>query len=211
MSTTRQTLIPLRMPTLLSAPAYTEETAWGRNMRAGVHAQRQDRWQDAEQHFSAAISEVKNSSSKALNLATSLHALAELYRRQGAYSKAEPLYEYELSIREQTLGDGHPDIAATLFAMAALCHAQGRYGVVEMLYQRALQALKKTLGPDHPYVGTVLRRYAALLRKTDRVDEAISMESRLQQIQAKRRTQVRYQSFLLPSRRAHLNVLAAHS
>ena len=197
MSTARQTLIPLRMPLLLSAPAYTQETTWGRLMRAGVNAQRQDRWQDAEQHFSAAIDDATDSPDKVLHLATSLHVLAELYRRQGAYSKAEPLYEYELIIRERVLGNGHPDVAATLFAMATLCHAQGRYHVVETLYQRALQTLEKTLGPDHPYVGTVLRRYAALLRKTGRVDEAVAMESRLRQIQAKRRTRIHQQNAMM--------------
>ena len=45
------------------------------------------------------------------NVATSLNNLAELYRNQGKYAEAEPLYKRSLAIREKALGPDHPDVA----------------------------------------------------------------------------------------------------
>ncbi|MBE3035878.1 MAG: tetratricopeptide repeat protein [Candidatus Atribacteria bacterium] len=43
------------------------------------------------------------------DVATSLNKLAELYRAQGRYSEAEPLYKRALAIAEKTLGAHHPN------------------------------------------------------------------------------------------------------
>jgi len=40
--------------------------------------------------------------------AQSLNNLAELYRDQGKYAEAEPLYQQALAIYEQLLGPNHP-------------------------------------------------------------------------------------------------------
>ncbi len=42
------------------------------------------------------------------NVATSLNNLAELYKAQGQYDKAQPLYERSLGILEKVLGKDHP-------------------------------------------------------------------------------------------------------
>jgi tetratricopeptide (TPR) repeat protein len=42
------------------------------------------------------------------NVATSLNNLATLYRDQGRYAEAEPLYQRSLVISEKTLGKDHP-------------------------------------------------------------------------------------------------------
>ncbi len=42
------------------------------------------------------------------DVATSLNNLAQLYRSQGRYSEAEPLYVQALDICERSLGVGHP-------------------------------------------------------------------------------------------------------
>jgi tetratricopeptide (TPR) repeat protein len=51
---------------------------------------------------------------------TSLNNLAELYRVQGNYGAAEPLYQRALRIRETALGPDHPDVATSLNNLAAL-------------------------------------------------------------------------------------------
>jgi tetratricopeptide (TPR) repeat protein len=48
------------------------------------------------------------------DVATSLDNLAELYRTQGLYAKAEPLYQQSLAIRKKALGPEHPDVAESL-------------------------------------------------------------------------------------------------
>ena len=47
-------------------------------------------------------------------MATALNNLAGLYRDQGHYAKAEPLYKRALAIRENTLRPEHPDLATSL-------------------------------------------------------------------------------------------------
>src|ERR1017187_4657932 len=49
------------------------------------------------------------------NVATSLYNLAELYRIQGQYAQAEPLYRRSLAIREDALDPEHPDVATSLY------------------------------------------------------------------------------------------------
>src|SRR5438876_22031 len=46
--------------------------------------------------------------------AQGLNNLADLYREQGKYEQAEPLYERALAIREEVLGPEHPETAQGL-------------------------------------------------------------------------------------------------
>jgi tetratricopeptide (TPR) repeat protein len=94
------------------------------------------------------------------DVATSLNSLAELYRDQGQYGKADPLYGRALAIREKALGPEHPDVAVSLNNMASLYYVQGQYAKAGLLYQRALAIYEKTLGSDHPNVATCQENYA---------------------------------------------------
>lgn len=47
-------------------------------------------------------------------VATSLNALAQLYRAVGQHFKAEPLYQRALRIWEEALGKNHPHVANAL-------------------------------------------------------------------------------------------------
>jgi tetratricopeptide (TPR) repeat protein len=57
--------------------------------------------------------------------ATSLNNLAELYRRQGKSSQAEPLYVRALAILENTLGPEHPHTQQVQENYVYLLHLQG--------------------------------------------------------------------------------------
>ena len=45
------------------------------------------------------------------DVAQSLNGLAALYKAEGRYADAEPLYKRCLAIREKALGPDHPDVA----------------------------------------------------------------------------------------------------
>ena len=77
-------------------------------------------------------------------MAISLNNLAELYRTQGKYAEAEPLYHRSLAILEKALGPEHPDVATSLNSLAALYDTQGKYAEAEPLYQRALAIRAKS-------------------------------------------------------------------
>ena len=56
----------------------------------------------------------------------SLNNLAELYRAQGRYADAEPLFKRSLAILKKALGPKHPDVATILENYAALLWEAGR-------------------------------------------------------------------------------------
>jgi tetratricopeptide (TPR) repeat protein len=110
---------------------------------------------------------------------------AEVYRAQGKYAAAEPLYQRALLKMEKALGPNHPLVAAVLNNLATLYQAQGRYAEAEPLYQRALSIYEKALRPDHPQVATTLENMAYLYKKTGRWDEAYKLEERAQAIRSR--------------------------
>jgi tetratricopeptide (TPR) repeat protein len=70
------------------------------------------------------------------DVATSLNNLAELYKAQGQYAKAEPLCQRALAISEKALGPAHPNTAASLNNLAFLKFDSG-----QMLEAKALAQL----------------------------------------------------------------------
>jgi CHAT domain-containing protein len=102
-----------------------------------------------------------------------LNNLAELYRNQGRYADAEPLYQRSLAIAEKAFGPDHPDVALSLNSLAALYASQGHYSDAEPRLQRSLAIWEKALGRDHPYVGLSLNNLAELYRGQGRYADAL--------------------------------------
>ncbi|HEY1351079.1 MAG TPA: tetratricopeptide repeat protein [Ktedonobacteraceae bacterium] len=80
------------------------------------------------------------------------HALADLYRDQGDYARAEPLYQRTLVIREQALAPAHPETASTLSECAVLRDAQGRRQEAASLCRRALVIRERAFERRNPLV-----------------------------------------------------------
>ncbi len=71
------------------------------------------------------------------DVAQSLNNLAELYRAQGNYAEAEPLYQRSLTIKEMALGPEHPAVATSLENYAALLRQTARADEAERMEARA--------------------------------------------------------------------------
>ncbi|MEH2361283.1 tetratricopeptide repeat protein, partial [Nostoc sp.] len=106
------------------------------------------------------------------DLASSLNNLAALYRSQGRYSEAEPLYIQALALSRKLLGEEHPSVASSLNNLAYLYDSQGRYSEAEPLYIQALALSRKLLGEEHPSVATSLNNLAGLYDSQGRYSEA---------------------------------------
>jgi len=83
---------------------------------------------------------------------------AEVLERTGIYlceralyTLAEPLYQRALRIREQQVGETHPQVAIALNGLAQLYYEQGKYAEAESLRQRALRILEQQAGEMHPH------------------------------------------------------------
>ena len=78
------------------------------------------------------------------SVATILNRLAMIYRSQGLYTQAEPLYKRALAIREKALGPDHLGVATILNHLAGIYDIQGRNMLAEPLYMRARTINEKT-------------------------------------------------------------------
>jgi len=128
-------------------------------------AEGQDLWSIAEQHHTARLNAAKSRfGTNHPMTAISLNNLAGLYRAQGKYRSAEPLYQESLAIREQFLGSDHPHTATSLNNLAGLYYLQKRYRLAEPLYQRSLAIKEQVYGLDNHKVATSLNNLAELYR-----------------------------------------------
>src|SRR5262245_2871555 len=76
--------------------------------------------------------------------------LANRYREQCQYTRAEPLYRRALALSERLFGPHDFDVASILTNLGILCKEQGRYAEAEPLYRRALAIVERVRGPHHP-------------------------------------------------------------
>ena len=83
-------------------------SAWDRYMEAAGKAYQQADYDEAEKLLLAALQEAEKFGEEDRRLAASLNNLALLYRAQGRYAEAEPLYQRSLAMREQALGRSTP-------------------------------------------------------------------------------------------------------
>jgi tetratricopeptide (TPR) repeat protein len=115
--------------------------------------------------------------------ADSLNNLAELYRMQGRYSEAEPLYQEVLKTRIRLWGEEHLDVAQSLNNLGAFYFNQGNFCIAEQNFVKALNLWKCLLGNEHLQVATGLNNIAAIYQAQGRYLEAENIYIEVLQIQ----------------------------
>ncbi|MUH01065.1 tetratricopeptide repeat protein [Scytonema sp. UIC 10036] len=115
----------------------------------------------------------------------SINNLAELYRMQGRYSEAEPLYQQALKTRKRLFGEEHIDVAQSLNNLAALYVSQGYYSQAEQYFFLSLNLWKRLLGDEHSQVLTVLNNIAEVYREQGRYQDAENLYLQIIKIQKK--------------------------
>ena len=73
------------------------------------------------------------------SVAVTLNALANVYRDEGRYAEAEPMYRRALSIRESALESQDPSIRETLSDLAKMLRRANRTTEAERLEARIQQ------------------------------------------------------------------------
>ncbi len=92
----------------------------------------------------------------------SLGDLASLYRVQGRYEEAEPLFHQALDLAERAFGPDDLEVSSVLNNLAVLYKYTGRFAEAGRLYQRALSITEKALGSEHPEVATIYHNLGGL-------------------------------------------------
>ena len=118
---------------LIYAP--NQGAKWESYITAAQQAYRQADYAEAEKQSEAALKEAEAFDD--VRLATSLNNLALLYKAQGRYAEAEPLYQRALAIREKALGPEPPDVATSLENYADLLRKTGRVSEATKMETRA--------------------------------------------------------------------------
>ncbi len=124
-------LVGLLWLLLWSTSAWAGEEDWRKYNTAGIKAYQRGDYVDAEKLWSAALEEAEEFGVEDPRFATSLNNLAVLYKAQGRYAEAEPLYQRALAIYEKALGPDHPTTATQLNNLVVLYDTQGKYAEVE--------------------------------------------------------------------------------
>ncbi len=99
---------------LLPPTTHAQDTKWEKSNAAGVEAYQQGRYGEAEKRWLAALEEAENFGPDDERLATSLNNLASLYKTQGKYAEAEPLYQRSLAIWEKFSGPENSFVSSAL-------------------------------------------------------------------------------------------------
>ena len=131
------------------------------------------RFDDAERDFQAVYQvQIRYYHDDHPELATTLHALAELYSRWKKYPEAEHFLEKTLGMRERLYAPGHALIGETLSNWGKTCLLQEKYDEAEAFLRRALDIQEKTLGADHPVTAVTLAHLAGVFNRRDQYDQA---------------------------------------
>jgi tetratricopeptide (TPR) repeat protein len=100
-------------------------------------------------------------------------SLAEVYKRQGRYAEALPLYRQALEVREQANGPEHPRTARAIYYLAEALAEQGQYAESFVLFRRALSIYQKSFGEHSPRLFDTLSQLARWSAKAGGREEAL--------------------------------------
>ncbi|MEG4235710.1 tetratricopeptide repeat-containing protein [Microcoleus sp. Pol11C3] len=142
-----------------------------RRIESGECENFQDEYELAIDYFQKAIA-LQQELDVELELSSSLSYLAALYKSQGRYSEAEPLYLQAVEIDRRSLPEDHPSLATHLNNLAELDRSQGRYSEAEPLFLQAVEIHRRSLPEDHPSLATHLNNLAQLYQSQGRYSEA---------------------------------------
>ena len=166
-----------------AAPAFAADwQTWERYMDAGKGALEQGLEVSAENWFLDAVREAQRLDAKSDQLALSLKALADLYRKQGRQRDAEWLEQRMATLpRPSGTAPSGPDVVAALESYARSLR-EARRDLDAAVVDRRIQRLRD-VGPGSPrgellFFSPVaeLRSYARLLRQQSRTSEAQAIE-----------------------------------
>ena len=94
-----------------------------------------------------------------------------MFKAQGKYQEALPLYNEALETRRAVLGSRHPDALTSINNLASLLQATGDLDRAEELLSEAHTTAKSVLGPEHPHTrifGVNLKGLRAVKKKAEK-------------------------------------------
>ena len=104
--------------------------------------------------------------------ATLMETMGRVYFNLGEYEPSIAMLEESLSLRQQSLGDDHTDVAASKNALAASLIRTADYERARSLLDEALEVNRRKHGKSSAAVASTMFNLAELLQETGKLDEA---------------------------------------
>lgn len=101
-----------------------------------------------------------------------LTVMGRIYRRLGAFDKAQPLLEQALASGAEAFGAEHVTLAQTLHDLGVLQADRGDYTGAQARLERALEMRRKFLGAEHPEVAVTLSELGRVYQDQGRNEAA---------------------------------------
>jgi tetratricopeptide (TPR) repeat protein len=120
-----------------------------------------------------------------MDLALTLHQIAQLHRCQGQFTKALDAYEVALRGMKYALGKHHPNVAAVLGNIGNLQKEMGEMDAAYKTYQEVLGIESYRLGLSHPDVAITLHNIATIDAARGNYDQALSLYRKVLGLQKK--------------------------
>ncbi len=123
--------------------------------------------------YQTSLDKLKQSEPDVQRIARLADIIGWFLRDMGFYSGALPFTEQSLKLRENLLGENHPDIADCVHNFAELYRAQKNYDRAEPLYQRALRIRENSFGRESAEVARILHDMAEFFHDQKKYPKAL--------------------------------------
>ncbi len=176
MQTSRAVLALTLLPFLLVigySPANSSSLeTWKSNQEAAAAASKLAHYAEAERLLIANEKLAESFPPKDARLPRTIFDLAQIYRAEGKYSEALPLYERALEIYGKLYGGESTELADTLDGEAELYTSLDDYAHAEPLLVKSLELRQKFLPPDSPDIAQSKNDLGEVYTATGAFDKA---------------------------------------
>jgi tetratricopeptide (TPR) repeat protein/DNA-binding XRE family transcriptional regulator len=134
-----------------------------------------DRCEHLMPHVLVCVDHVKKWQLASAEAGHVFHRAGEYLALRAQYGEALALTQEALSIREQVLGQAHPDVASSLNNVGYIYNELGRHKEALPLYQQAVAIREQTLEPTHPDRTESLNNLAEVHRNLGQYAKALPL------------------------------------
>ncbi|MCA9802278.1 MAG: tetratricopeptide repeat protein [Cyanobacteria bacterium HKST-UBA02] len=149
------------------------------NMKEGMKALQDERYDEAEKMFLTALSQVEAYSGQEARTAIILNNLAAVYEAKEMYIQAMPLLRKAQKLFIRAYGTDYPAVAITLGNMGRILMKEKRFEEAAQVYRTAAGLMEKNPKVDKKDYRDMLERYLESLRFSKKGALAADVEAKL--------------------------------
>jgi len=159
------------------------KNAWQPFVAAGERAMAEERLEDAEANFHAALVEAELCSNADECLATTFELLSAVYLRAKQLELAEEFTLKNLRIKQNSAAFSQLDVVRVLVKLSKIYYWQNKLAAAAYTTNRVLELSEQCLGCSHPAVGLVAQQLADLYTDLGNYHEAEQLYQRALKLQ----------------------------